>query len=283
MFAGEPGRNARGFCRQCRYFSWVDEDLPNERPSQEQIAIATAERLRLLEIEHQRVKEKLQRVASADFWKRWHEDMEPIQRGMWYQQGINDWAIETYQLGYCGDYTFFYDGTEYHSPTMTIPHFGHSWELVNIQHRLLLPPEPGDKYRQMADVPAAMFLTEPDNELSGSILVVEGAKKAIVTHLNFGHELTTVGIPSKTPSLDMLEKLDRCEPVYLALDPDAYFPTTTKDGRIIPPAVSRIAAKLDGRAMIVKLPVKPDDFFFVHGGKPDDMRAYIRQAKKGVA
>lgn len=280
MFGAEPTRNARGFCRQCGFFSWADEDLPTERPSREQIEAATAERLRLLEIEHGRIKEKLQRVADADFWKRWHDDMEPVQRGMWYEQGINDWAIETYRLGYCADYTTFYNGEDWHSPTMTIPHYGPAWELVNIQHRLLNPPEPGDKYRQMAGIPAAMFLTEPDVPLTGAVLVVEGAKKAIVTYLNIGHELTIVGIPSKSPSIDMLEKLDSCEPVYLALDPDAYYPVISKDGRKSPPAVSRLAAKLGSRARIVKLPVKPDDFFFIHEGRAGDMAAFIKQAKR---
>lgn len=281
MFGGDNTSNARGFCRQCNYFSWADEDLPGERPSREQIEATTKERLRLLEIEHQRIKDKLQRVADSDFWRRWHDNMEPSHRQMWERQGIEPYFIDYYSLGYCADHETYYNGQEWHSPSMTIPHYGAGWTLTNIQHRLLNPPEPGDKYRQMAGIPAAMFLTEPEEKLSGPVLVVEGAKKGIVTYTNLGTESgLVVAIPSKTPSPDMLEKLIDCEPIYLALDPDAYFQTITKDGRKIPPMVNRIGAKLDGRAIAVKLPVKPDDFFFIHGGKPVDMMAYIKQGKR---
>jgi hypothetical protein len=142
------------------------------------------------------------------------------------------------------------------------------------------PPVPGDKYRQMAGVPAAMFLTEPDEPLIGGVLVVEGAKKGIVTysHIDTKLNLTVVAIPSKTPSADMLEMLNKADPVYLALDPDAYWPTVSKDGRVTSPNINKIALKLNReRVIIVKLPCKPDDLFVEYGGDTADLTHFIKQ------
>lgn len=279
MFAGDVITGSRGWCRQCGHFAWVDDD--QQRPDPEQIRIATVERLRLVEAENQRIKEKLQRIADANFWRRWHDDMEPNHRQLWRKQGIEEFFIDYYSLGYCADHTTIYNGQEWHSPTMTIPHYGPGWTLANIQHRLMNPPEPGDKYRQMAGVPAAMFLTEPDQPLTGGVLVVEGAKKSIVTytHIDTKLKLSVVAFPSKTPSADMLEKLDNAETIYLALDPDAYESTKTKDGKLIDPAVIRIASKLQpGRVRFVQFPSKIDDLLVKYGLEGKDLNKYIKRA-----
>ena len=209
--------------------------------------------------------------------------MEPAHRELWIKQGIIEYFIDYYSLGYCANHSTYYNGQEWHSPSMTIPHYGPGWNLTNIQHRLLNPPEPGDKYRQMAGVPSAMFLTEPDEPLTGGVLVVEGAKKAIVTYTNIDPDLklNVVAIPSKTPSADMLALLVDADPVYLALDPDAYWPVNTKDGKQLAPAVNRVASKLDrSRVIIVKLPCKPDDLFTQYGGKKEDLTPFIKQGVK---
>jgi hypothetical protein len=58
------------------------------------------------------------------------------------------------------------------------------------------------------------------------------------------------------------------------LDPDAYVSTSGL------PAVNRIARKLGKeRVKVVKLPVKPDDFFVIHGGRQADMVNFIKWAK----
>lgn len=281
LFEAGDGKGARAWCRQCQFFAWADQD--EQRPSQEAIEAATKERLRLLEIEHRRIKDKLQRIADSDFWRRWHDTMSDGQRDLWHKEGIIDWAIEEYKLGFCADHTTYHDGLEWHTPTLTIPHWGKGWELVNIQHRLLNPPEPGDKYRQTAGLPAAMFLTEPDRDIAGPVLIVEGAKKAIVTLMHVGgKDLMVVGLPGKSPSGEMLDQLQQCEPVYLALDPDAYVPTRAKDGRVVEPAVKRLGSKLDGRARFVRLPAKPDDLFKSGVLTASKFGRYLAQATKAL-
>lgn len=276
MFASDSHHNARGWCRQCGYFAWADDD--QRRPTHEEIEAATRERLRLVEAENQRIKAKLQRIADADFWRRWHDDMGEERRDLWRREGIPDYFIDYYALGYAADYTCYYDGREWHTAAMTIPHYGPGWKLTNIQYRLLNPPEPGDKYRQTAGLPAALFLTEPDTPLAGAVLLTEGAKKAIVTYANLGErpggtKMAMASIPSKTPSHTLLDRLADAEPVFLCLDPDAY--SSTKGV----PAANRIAVALGrGRVRIVRLPVKADDFFTRYNGTQRDFMNHIRQA-----
>lgn len=275
MWDSEPGKGARGFCRQCRFFCWADEDT---FPDSKKIAEATTEKLRLLELEHQRIKDKLQWAANADFWRKWHEEMSPSQRHLWHREGINDWAMETYQLGYCEQYKTYYKGEEWRTPTMTIPYYGHNWQLVNVQHRLLKPPDPMDKYRNMPGVPMALFLTDPEQELRGPVLMIEGAKKSIVVYLNIGHVIQVVGFPSKTPSQEMIDQLSGCDPVYLGVDPDAYQPTKTKDGKIIEPVAASIGQKIGQQVRYVHFPEKPDDMIVRYGIDGKGLVKYLNRA-----
>jgi hypothetical protein len=272
LFAATSDHDARVWCRNCGFFEWTGADAELDVAK---ALKAKAERKRLAEAERQRIKSKIKDLETAAFWKGWHAAMTDLQRDLWRREGIIDYAIDYYKLGYCAEYV---TGDGWKSPSMTIPHWGKDWHIVNVQHRLLEPPRPNDKYRQTAGLPASMFLTEPDEELGGPALIVEGAKKAIVTYTNLGEKplgrhMLTVGIPSKTPSAKMLEQLKDCEPVYLMLDPDAYF----SNGGI--PAVNRVTAKLGrGRVRVVKLAVKPDDFFNIYGGKTSQLLPYLKQA-----
>lgn len=265
MWAAELNKGARGWCRACSYFSWADED---NRLSREQIELATQERIRLLEQENKRIKEKIQRIADADFWRRWHDEMTVPQRELWHREGINDWAIETYSLGYCNQYRTWYKGREWQSPSMTIPHYGHNWQIRNIQHRLLIPPQPNDKYRNTAGIPMTLFLTEPGEELTGPVLMIEGAKKSIVVYLNLGHKIQVNAFPSKTPSPEMLDQLSNCDPIYLALDPDSY------DGQ-----AQKIGERLGlERVRFVHFPEKPDDMIVRYGIDRNRIWRYVEKA-----
>ena len=55
--------------------------------------------------------------------------------------------------------------------------------------------------------------------------------------------------------------------VYVALDPDAQ------------DEAHKVAGLFKGRGHVVTLPVKADDFF-VMGGKPQEFREYMRQARR---
>lgn len=274
IFGPEPGKNGRGWCRACGFFEWADANERAGSPSPEAVAAAQAERERLAAEELEKTKARLRAMQASPFWREWHEQMTREQRQVWQQRGVCKYLVDYYALGYRTDYTLAWDGRQWTSPALTIPHYGDAWSLTNVQYRLQQPPPGAGKYRQTAGLPAAMFRTEPEQALTGAVLVVEGAIKSIVLYQHLGSAplgfpLAIVGIPSKAPSAAMLAALQDAEPVYVLLDPDAY-----QDG-----SASRVAGRLGReRVRVVKTPVKPDDLIVIYGGDGDDIKHYLRQA-----
>lgn len=273
----KPGVNARVWCRSCGFFEFADagaEDYTS--PSPEAIAAAQAERERLARQELERTKAKMREIQASPAWRQYHDQMTEEQRRYWLGRGVCEYMQDYYSLGYRTDYTLVWDGQQWVTPALTIPHYGDEWQLTNIQYRLQQPPPGAGKYRQTSGLPAAMFRTEPEEALKGAILVVEGAIKSIILYQHLGGSplgfpLTIVGIPSKMPSTGMLSQLADAEPIYLLLDPDAY-----ADG-----SVNRVAGKLGNeRVRVAKTPVKPDDLITVYGGDSDDIRRALQRARR---
>ncbi len=273
MFAPSGGKNARGWCRRCGYFAWADEGAKID-PAK--IAEAEIIRREYMLQEHERITQKIKALEQAAFWRGYHEAMTDQQRQLWRNAGIDNYLIDYYKLGYTLDKPYLHAGNEYHSPAMTIPHYGPSWHLTNVQYRLMTPEPGAGKYRMTAGIPAAMFITEPDEPLKGACLLMEGAKKAIVTYQNIGGKMVSiVAVPSSAPPAEMLVNIKDCDPVYICLDPDAFHA-----GQGLKPAVNRLARHVGReRARIVNLPVKADDLFVVHGGTAADFNQFIRHAR----
>lgn len=277
MFAADGQSGERGWCRRCGHFEWADEEDTAYGLSPEAIQAAKEERLRLAKQEIERQQSKIKAIEEASFWKGWHEAMTDEQRDLWHQQGIASYFIDYYKLGYTTHHSYYHDGEQLRSPAMTIPHYGDDWHLTNIQYRLTDPAPGAGKYRQTAGLPASMFRTEPEYDLNGATLVVEGAKKAIVTYAELGRrplgfELNIVAVPSKTPGSSILEQLDGCEPIYIGLDPDAYDSQNS--------AAGRIGNKLGDRALYVHFPDKPDDLIVEYGLNGEHLKKYLRNATR---
>jgi len=272
------GEQWRGFCRRCGFFEFVDQGERQKPLTVVEIVQARQERARLQKAEQERLRAKIESLQTEAYWRGWHDAMTTVHRQLWHQQGIPDYFIDYYSLGYCADHPYNWDGQTHHSPSLTIPHWDFDKRIVNIQHRLLNPAKGAGKYRQTAGLPAAMFITDLDaDKLENRVLVVEGAKKAIVTYMHLGSQLdgkdfSVVGVPSKTPGKALLSKLSECELIYLALDPDAYFGPN--------PAAMSVAQELGReRVRLVRLPVKPDDFFTEYDGECDQFKAFMRNAR----
>lgn len=267
MFSdGKP----RCYCRQCGYTDFADSDDPKFVITDDMRAawIVSA-----LEREHQ-AKEDAEKAIDAlrreQLWLRYNETIDAFGRAWWYRKGVPDYLISTLLLGYCPSKTIWHNGAEYTTPSATIPVFAPGWELVNLRHRLINPPEPNDKYRpDRAGLPAALYLTNPEDEPSGECLLVEGEIKSIVVYDRLDMPaLCIVGIPGKSPAFKMLDILSKCDRIHIILDPDAA-------GRAY-----KIAEYLGRkRARIVTLPVKPDDFFTMYGGGRADFLAELRNGR----
>jgi hypothetical protein len=204
-------------------------------------------------------------------------------RAIWDRAGIPDQFQDWWELGFTPEYR----GRDFISPALTIPYFkpGRETEktIYNIQYRLIRPPSPGDKYRFSYGLKPGLWLADPDNKPSGACLVMEGMKKAAVTFIQVvaraGNKLSVVAVPNKTPGNELLAELSDCEPLFIALDPDAYQPVRTRNGQIQRPAVNRLVKAIGKRARVVKLPVKADDLFTVHHGSAADFMRFVQLAR----
>lgn len=272
LFAADGKTNARVWCRRCGHFEWADAQ---ETKPLDPVKIKEAEELRqeLAIKEERRLTAKIEELRRLAYWDGWHDAMQDRHRQLWRTEGIPDSIQDYFRLGYVGQRQFYNGDKPFNSSAMTIPIFDVGWQAVNVQYRIINPPHGVGKYRFTAGLPAPLYLTDPDTEPTGPTLLVEGAKKAIILYLHVGHKFTVLAVPSKMPGKDLIARLDKCDPVYVALDPDAYIADKGTN-----PAVNRVVKMLDGRARIVKLPVKPDDLFTKYGGTADDFLGFTRLA-----
>lgn len=256
------------WCRQCGLKGFLDGNA--EQPSADEIAALEQrirereERDRLLQTEAGR------RLAEEQYWRGFHDCMDQQHRQYWLDEGIPDWAVDYFDLGFCPAKRIQYDGQTYTYPAYTIPIVEPvSGRPLNVQYRLVDAPAEIGKYRQEANLPAAPFFFDRDHNAGDVALVVEGSKKAIVVGCTLDdHTLQFVGIPSNNPSEAIIETVSKYETVFVALDPGA-----EKQAR-------RIAGLIGSRARVVTLPAKPDDLIVKYGASGDDLRRLIRQAVK---
>jgi hypothetical protein len=270
LFAASGGNNARVWCRRCGHFEWADahDETP---PDPARIKEAEELRAEMAKREERRLRAKIEELRRQAYWEGWHDAMSERQRQLWRQEGISDGLQDYFKLGYVEQRTFSNGESIFDRPAMTIPVFDVGWNAVNVQYRIVDPPNGAGKYRFTAGLPAPLYLTDPDKEPANATILVEGAKKAIVIYANLGHKFTVVAVPSKVPGRNLIDRLKDCDPVYITLDPDAYTDHHS---------AARLGDMLGERARFVRLPGKPDDLFSQYGFTADMMQNYLNQATK---
>lgn len=259
------------FCRQCGDHGWLEDRQSNWRPDPAR-AQQYARMLAEAEAARQQKLRDWQDGFNEGYIRGWHDAMTLYNREYWEGEGVHQWAIDFYGLGYCPDKVFQTKDRSafFHSPCYTIPiRSPNDWAIVNIQNRLTNIPQGEGKYRQEPGVPAASFYADPQM-MQGRAIVVEGAKKAIVVFEAMHYEIQVVGWPSMMPALDLVEQLKSFELVYLILDPGPSFHK----------AVQRVATVLGDRMKCVEMSVKPDDAIVHYGLKRDGLDAFLRQARR---
>lgn len=217
---------------------------------------------RELEQKIEQAQKALADLRSAQVWLKYHEQLKENNeaRRLWRECGIPDVWQDWWSLGYCEHYSLWRKGESdweewWKSPTLSIPIWGHSWEVYNVKHRLLEEPPDGGKYvQEKKHVPQYPFITNPDYK-KGELLLVEGEKKSMVTFLACDDpDLQVAGIPGALPSEECLKVFDNYDPIYVCLDPDAY------DEKPGGSPISKLVDKLGSdRTRIIWLPRKIDD------------------------
>ena len=235
---------------------------PSEEVERKKIAAEMS--IKRLEQEIELAKQALNELKSAVKWEVYHNNLNSENRHFWRTRGVPDWYQDYMKLGINPDKVLYYEEKEYHTPTITIPFYKLGFDCVNLKHRLLQPPTPGWKYSyEHKGLPSNLFIAEPDmTSLSGRTLLVEGEIKAMVSMVTADDPtLQVIGMPGKSPRMDMLDELKDCEPIYMCLDPDAYEFTGDMKSKDQRSAVQVILDYLGReRVRVIKLPQKIDDF-----------------------
>lgn len=252
------------WCRMCGKKGFVDEgeNLSQEEVWKRRVELQLREQQRQID-EHAARLSALERIAQE--WPQaqaYHVNLDvvPGAREWWDAQGlVREWQ-DYFQVGYCGKCPTDNEGR----PSYTIP-VTDNGTLLNIRHRLAQAPN-GDKYRpHMAGLGASLFNLDVLRGNPPELLIVEGEKKAMV--------LSQYGFPAvaisgcRTWKAEWTERL-AVDPLYIALDPDAM------------ESARKLAAKFGGRARIVALPAKPDDFFTQYNGTQAQFRAFMQRARR---
>jgi hypothetical protein len=219
-------------------------------------------------------------IEAQQFWMKLNANMTEEQIAWWEAAGIPaEW--QTYWgLGYSHDIGHEFYQTFYgfipeklqdsdHAKAYSIPYLiaGH---FQTMQWRFIEPNGMG-KYHFSAWLSAHAFITRPDLGFD-SILVVEGAKKAMVTHiLGTLGKMQVIGLPSENViPVKMLPVLQAARCVWILLDPDSWVKGWT----------ARHVATVGSNAFAVNLPGKIDDHLIAGNLTAGDLRDLLKRAQQ---
>lgn len=193
-------------------------------------------------------------MQASTYWMAYHYDLTDEHRTWWNNQGIPDAWQDFWQVGFMPNRRFFVDDKEYTCPAYTIPKFAPDWHITNVDYRLTDPPMNCGKYRGEPGLPSSLFIARPDLSIMDHpwVLIVEGSKKAMVSHLNL-HNVFVAGVPAASSWAKVNQLVSGHPRIMVVLDPDAEV------------AARRLAANLGEHARYLVLPTKIDDAFLRHG------------------
>ncbi len=256
----------RAWCRQCGLIAFPDQ-FGSNRPDDEDLE---RWRRQQQEVELRRKREAERALALLEnFWLDYHRQMTVEDRRWWRRRGVPDSLQDFWKLG-AGSADIPVDGQWQSWPTATIPLLAPGG-LRNVKHRLKDPPRGVGKYRyEVAHVPAALFLCNPEIPLEGHVYCVEGEIKAMVTWSTLrDEELPMVGLPGIRPPRSCIKELRRAEQVTLVVDPGA-----GEQG-------VRLAKELPD-CRLLECCAKIDDLILATHANKDDVERLLRQARRVI-
>jgi hypothetical protein len=201
--------------------------------------------------------------------------MTQYHKDEWTKAGIDEGMQDFWKLGGKLDFTYKIGDELYHTPTLTTPVFNEAEELMTIQHRLLNPHDPKDKYRpEKTGLHAHPFLAVPAMGYDGDyVLVMEGAKKAMVTWTRVTGWIQCIGVPSQEGYKALVEKLKPCGKNTIVI------PDPNTDGN--PNALKKgwtLAKEIGGS--FLQVPMKIDDYILQAEMDSNTLFRMIKQARR---
>lgn len=243
----------------------ISDPVAMERSARERLEKANKEQ------EEARLKVEARRteLQVAELHLRYHEQMKEWGRLAWVARGIDESFQGLWYLGTCDDKTISYKGSFYHTPTLTIPILASDFSLLHIQHRLMNPPNPKDRYRPDREGLGALppFLAYPELGYDAEVIwVIEGAIKSMVAATitpDSGWQF--VGVTNQHDFEKLADKL------------------SGKNVIVVPdPGGEKVAFQLAKavHAKWLNLPQKIDDYIIANGLNQNHVSAWYKQAMK---
>lgn len=261
-----------GWCRRCGGLFWPDQAEGYTPPSPDDLAKWRREQEQREHDRKRSAERALAHLREGHIWQRYHDAMDAYARTYWQKRGIPPSFQDWWQLGWCEDFTFLHHGDVYHQPSATIPLFGQAWQPLNIKHRIVTPPDPADKYRYEISGQGAspLFLADPDKEVGGHAIIVEGEIKAAVVAVTLDTPPESVaGLPGITPDTGILAPFAKCERVTFVLDPGVTIGQVKRLCAAVGPAECRVLVTAQ----------KIDDAILATGMAKQALRSLLRNAK----
>ena len=234
---------------------------------------SAAERLEKAKAEHEETRLKVEarraELQVAQIHLHYHQNMKQWGIDAWLERGIDESFQGFWYLGSCDDKQINYKGTEYHTPTLTIPIMAQDYSVLNIKHRLMKPPKPNDKYRPEREGLGAFppFLAYPELGYDGGVIwVIEGEIKAMVTAtITPDSNWQFIGVPGKTEFGKLTNQL------------------TGKNVIVVPDLGAESEAVQFCKAVhgrYIKLPDKIDDLIVASGYDADWLMSIEKQTRR---
>jgi hypothetical protein len=210
---------------------------------------------------------RLEQFTTAELWEELHRRMNDENRQWWRNRGIPDEWQNYLELGYMVSKQLA-DGIT--TPAYTIPYLRPGYTAVTMQYRLVNPPDPKDKYRFEAGLPAAYYMVTPTQEIGARVVICEGAIKGIVTAVYGGlaEDVSVISVPGKTSWAGVVEAVKNCEKVWIILDPDGER------------EAMKLAGEIGKQSRVVRVPGKIDDMLLDGSLGKDALKNTFRTAKR---
>lgn len=249
-----------GWCRSCHY-KWSSEKSDAIWTPEEKAAFA-AKRRELNEREEQRIKEYAENVVMKQaIYTRYYEAMQGSAYGKQWLEGrgfTSDVWNKFWRIGILEDYKCRGKFSTYYSPAITLPIVGVQNVVEQIKLRVAEEKHKDDRYRNIYKTNAQHpFFPRRENKIMNKVAIFEGEFKSC-TVAQRGHipeDVQIIATQGKGVGGRMIYMLEKCEVVYLCLDPDTYQPNEKGETTIM-----QVAKKIGlDRTRIIQCRDKIDD------------------------
>lgn len=271
----EGNRRISAFTQACEF---IIGERVSDPEALYQSAATRAEEARIEAIAAQeRHEARLQELQHAEKHLQYHRMRGSWAIDLWNKRGLDEGMQDWFCLGACEDFTYKIKENLYHSPTLSIPFRGEQNELLYLQHRLVNPVNPKDKYRpdlSSREIDVVPFLSVPTMGYNGGlVIVVEGAIKAMVTWSRIEEaDVQVIGVPVQGGYKKLTELLTG-KKVIVIPDPNG----NTKNEKTLQQPVD-LAKAVNGK--ILRLPDKVDDYLLSTGMNANGFYSVLKQARK---